>query len=97
MSSSNPNYHQQCELPSRETEFRVCVNIHEARNLEGVDYNPVLRVACKCGQQVKKTKSVTGSINPIFNEVSLILLLIDLLTRITHCIRLKIFLSNAYL
>ena len=48
----------------------MCVSIHEARNLEGVDCNPLLRVACKCGQQVKKTKSSKGSINPKFNEVS---------------------------
>lgn len=47
------------------------MSIHEARNLEGVDCNPLLRVACKCGQQVKKTKSSKGSINPKFNEVSI--------------------------
>lgn len=65
--------YQSCDLPNRETEFRVCVSIHEARNLEGVACNPLLRVACKCGQQVKKTKSVKGSINPKFNEVRIIL------------------------
>lgn len=71
-SSGKHNYQQYCDLPSRETEFRVCVNIHEARNLEGIDWNPVVRVVCKCGREVKKTKSVTGSINPKFNEVSIL-------------------------
>lgn len=72
MTSSNLTYHH---LPNREIEFRVCINIHEAKNLEGVDCNPVLRVACKCGHQVKKTKSVTGSISPKFNEVSSIIII----------------------
>ena len=62
--------YKQCDLPDRDTEFRVCVSIHEARNLEGVDCNPLLRVACRCGQQIKKTRSSRGSINPKFNEVS---------------------------
>ncbi len=71
---SNPGYYQRCDLPNRETEFRVCVSIHAARNLEGVDCNPLLRVACRCDQKIKKTKSVKGSINPKFNEVSLLIL-----------------------
>ena len=68
--NSNQGYHLHCDLPNRETELRVCVSIHEARNLEGVDCNPVVRVACRCGQKIKKTRSCKGSVNPKFSEVS---------------------------
>ena len=57
------------ENPNKVCQFRLAINVYEARRLVGVGKDPSIRVALKC-DDIKKTKSKRGSISPKFNQVS---------------------------